>query len=905
MRTRTLLKKLFMLTAIVFTWSCQRDEFTPRVDNTDELIVKYEIRGVDKNQSIATRTAGSAKENLVNSMHTLFFNPTTEKFVGLTASGVVDDAGAGTGSSRVVMPNGTDVNDHHKLLFIANFTVFADKGAEPTVEAYLFNLLQNKTLTWAKENVFGYAPNVAGLKSPFLMSAYLDKLAGTNIANIQLQRSVARVDIVNSAANFVLVSAELWNARRETTAADNTTYSSGSPSDYVHYSGNRVTTMSERITGAFYAFENMVMTPTNRDMQTTCLLVGGKYNGSNTITYYRINVCPANNQQLIKRNHLYTVNITNVTAPGKGDTDEAFNEEDLNLKYAVNDWEDTFDATYMFDKDGNGLAVSHRQVTFGDKGNIEVDIEVFRMTSTKNPIATDWSVGALDGTDAAEFASAKKVTDVNNKLITVKALSDNAGTEDRAATFTVEWGDIKLPINISQLSTNSQISAINAVPNWLWFDKPGSTKNVSLDLKGNFIGITQADIKTAVMYTDGSGWLTLNFVDIDAAGIANYTITTTTLTSTVDVSREANVKFTVIQGSNIMTCKVFVRQSTIDEAQETNNRQLAVNAYYRNVDLGVLSIAYTNFLGFPAGQTTINDIHFALNEKTELTYKMRFISSMSWKIVPSSNTYQNVSFSATEGIGSPGKSHTVDITSLVDAVNDPDLMETGWEGTFDLVFENGEKIPFAVHQKGCLAKVNDAALTAENGKIYYYGTISMFGKLWLDRNVATITTTATGPTIGAGVAQSTVENNGYCPKGFRLPSRADYNAIMPNMTGYTVKYSDNPQKTMTFPTGAPFENVYTYLTDDATYSSTYSSYRYFILGAKTGSAFMISSQVFGGFMTSTGSVVVDYLYYWISSNSVISYYGERFLTNAPASGTSHNRSSTTGFRKGFVRCVKQ
>ena len=85
---------------------------------------------------------------------------------------------------------------------------------------------------------------------------------------------------------------------------------------------------SAAITRSIYTFEALGVTETDK-LLATAVVVGGKYNGSPTTTYYRIDIKTTSTalgyvSQDILRNHLYDIEIQSVVGPGADNPEDAF-----------------------------------------------------------------------------------------------------------------------------------------------------------------------------------------------------------------------------------------------------------------------------------------------------------------------------------------------------------------------------------------------------------------------------------------------------------------------------------------------------------------------------------------------------------------------------------------------------
>lgn len=726
--------------------------------------------------------AAETHECRIDDVYTLFFRASSHStnpnaYVGYTRTGVT--ASSSTGSARVTLPPGEDVDDEWQLIFLANFDVNAYLDGESSVDDLLTNQVASQSYNTARQYLMAYFDRDTGLSAPLAMSASLTKAASTDVASITFKRRVARIDVSSSAGNFIFETVQVWNARTRAYLLDEggSFVSGTSAGDFRNYDAQVVNAASNVALAKLYAFPNAVLAPTMRDHETTCLIIGGKYNGSPTTTYYRVNVCPPTGQQSLKANGAYTVNITNVTAAGETDPGDAYDKSRLSMDYILDEWDDSFLGTYVFDKDGNGLAVSQREVIFSDKGSQTVQLEVFTIPSATNPISGSWAVG-IQGTDAASFSSQK----VTNSYLTASVLTDNTNAADRKAEALVTWGSISLPIGLTQLNPTSQISGIKVMPHRLWSPLTGTIKEVCVNLQGNFSGATRADLATNIIYKGtNSGWLTLSpgsTPDNPSAGLFYYTVTALPLASNV---REANISFIMKQGSLVAAAQISISQTEVD----ASIRQFTMNLLERSganyIDRGNTVDFYTTIKGFPTGQNKGNHLHFAIVEHEQIKYRLNIHSAMGWKIV-TSELSGRINFSK---LNDPGDAHTTKVVDIEAAASPP----RGWDGTFYLEYDNGDREEFIVHQHGVLKTLGEYKLPGNNtgnkvdNSVYYYGTFRLNGKLWLDRNIgATVgqndidgyytnqTSTGIISIADAKGAYFTDRQASYvCPAGFRLP----------------------------------------------------------------------------------------------------------------------------------------
>lgn len=758
-----------------------KDWETPEESNPRILKLNYQIDEKVEGQTYAVDA--EAHECRMNEVYTLFFRASDHatapnKYVGYTRTKISSSANSGT--AQISLPPNEDINDKWQLLFLANFDDNAFLDGEANTNDLLKNKLTGKTFDEAQSYLMAYLERTTGLFSPLPMSASIIKEASTNIANITLKRRVARIDANNSAGNFVLETAQVWNARTKGYLFDKAGnhVNGDSDGDFANYNEQIANASGGILKAKLYAFPNFVATPTLQDHQTTCLIIGGKYNGSTVTTYYRLNVCAPGGQQTLKANSAYTLSITKVTGAGEEKPGDAYDRSELQMEYNLNEWDNSFLGTYVFDADGNGLAVSQRNVVFSNQGNQTVQLEVFTLNSPTHPITTGWSISDVTGTGAAYFTAVKGEENAR-KYIRVSVLSDNTTTIDRQAAVTVTWGNISIPVNLTQLNPTSisLFGGIKTNPTLLWFPAAGATKEICVNLQGNFSGITRTDIAASLFY-DGTttGWLALSkgtTPDNVIEGIYYYNVTAL---PTTGETRKADIKFTVTKGNLVATTQVEVDQTVTDQSDPGYMRLQSMYVYAKQTngtytERGLLADQFNTFQGIPAGHNGSNCLQFATVGCDFLKYQLRIQSSMAWKIVVSASTQVGLTFDK--------MSDTGDVTEKRVWITANKDVAVIWSGSFYVEYENGDRTNYVVYQEGIFATL------PTNNQVYFYKTMMINGRMWLDRNLgATVgqnglsgyfsnqgstITHVTNVNEAKGVYLTRTQANTACPSGFRLP----------------------------------------------------------------------------------------------------------------------------------------
>lgn len=172
----------------------------------------------------------------------------------------------------------------------------------------------------------------------------------------------------------------------------------------------------------------------------TCLVIGGYYNGSTMVTYYRVDFITRETKspqdvitkQLdVLRNHRYRFNITKIEGPGTDTPEEALITEPVNIAYDVVVWDDAKIDKIMYDGQYY-LSVSKDKFHFGKDA-----------TSESYKIRTNWPQGY-------------KIVDENGK---------EWATSEQEATTNNQWVYFTAPDGQTFAVDNDMISTVNVLEN--------------------------------------------------------------------------------------------------------------------------------------------------------------------------------------------------------------------------------------------------------------------------------------------------------------------------------------------------------------------------------------------------------------------------------------------------------
>ncbi|MDR1884297.1 MAG: hypothetical protein LBR26_16180 [Prevotella sp.] len=481
--------------------SCKNtdDEFQP--DDVLPSVPKGYIRmqiTVPGLTPVSTYALGTVDETHVSTVGVLVFKdgPDANDDTYLCYAAVTEPSKIiGTGSTKtfdVDLRAAGNITDAY-VMVVANVSVdttgFA--ASRPTKETVM-----REKMTFPSSGKW----NVTGSSNftPFPMwgmTASPVSLAGTNsISSISLIRSVARIDVglkfpdnvtdgtENAAglgSTFTLEEVYLYNSLDKGSIAPHSGNYSGTtvtaPSiptpapgtnnspvpSYLSSNGTADGFSANKFscTGAIYMAEHAAGTDALSD--NPCLVIGGKYNGSGTVTYYRLDFVsgnyPGQTFLSVLRNHRYRFNITGVAGPGYTSADLAAAARPVNLTYALSATDEALTSydyngqyalgvsqdSYTFDKDsksGNSLKIS---ATFG-----KYSVEINPVTPTNN---IDWLTGVTGaGDNVAAFGE-----------LTFNVSANSSGGE-RSAKIVITSGLLTKEVTVVQ--TNKVGFEVTGIP---------------------------------------------------------------------------------------------------------------------------------------------------------------------------------------------------------------------------------------------------------------------------------------------------------------------------------------------------------------------------------------------------------------------------------------------------------
>lgn len=422
----TILSTMLVLAACS---SCERLDDSSKLESSRTITLKYKVAPMD----VSTYANPSADEMKVNSLLVLFFNAGGGKYVGYATNPTIVKTMNDVAGVPLTLPTGVSVGSSYDVLVIAN-CLSGGYGFpnDMEVSSYIPYIAENKTAEEVAASLYVTLPTAAaaissdnllmwGIKSNVQVSA-------TPSVDVVLGRSIVRLDVVNTAADFVVNSVMVYNG-----ASSVAPFSAVTPSSRINYT-KEYSFMDQKAT--LYFFPSSVAECKQNDTKTTCLIVKGQYNGNQTATYYRANLVFKGSNQNLEKNKLYTLTISSVSGDGFANAGDAYASSKSKIAYSLtSDWENTNDYNPATVTDGiSSIWVSNRKVSLSFEKDVSDNITI---VATGGSVAVTENLGWLD------------VTSSDNITYTLKTNSANTAT-DRTGTVTFTVGGVSLAVNVTQ-----------------------------------------------------------------------------------------------------------------------------------------------------------------------------------------------------------------------------------------------------------------------------------------------------------------------------------------------------------------------------------------------------------------------------------------------------------------------
>lgn len=358
--TSNLGKWAMIVVAMIMQISCQQDDsFHPVADST---IVNLSVSAANSGAIMDNDDTASA----IKSLCILQFNANGNAFGTLRHVGMGTETIPNSGKYSATLLQSVGNNDKYKLVIVANFPngnygIFysmAGKSYDEVQQACLSEKLtgENNVLEFTAQQPF---PMFGVVKdgNPQIINETMD------FGTVSLVRAVARVDIgigtKNATGNtwnkgsvpFAMTQVQIWKDGKQysympvgnnfSSLAGALTINSPSPVGDTETK----TYGSAYITNTTYCAEKIYLPEAdllwgnvydNEHTRRLAIIVGGKYNGSTTETYYRVDFTydeGSQDKMNVLRNHVYQFTISSVKAAGYATAELAYNSMPKNLGF--------------------------------------------------------------------------------------------------------------------------------------------------------------------------------------------------------------------------------------------------------------------------------------------------------------------------------------------------------------------------------------------------------------------------------------------------------------------------------------------------------------------------------------------------------------------------------------------
>jgi hypothetical protein len=433
----------------------------------------------------ATRAEATTAENAINAIDVLLFDEASDEFAYRAHGTEIANQGSepyATKKFEVRLP----IGGPFKVVVLANARA-AIQTASASLDIPISTIVTsngNSRATVLNSIVHAAIPGKTNfpmwgeLTAPVTIS----ETSASITPDIQLTRAVARVDVslagTIAPATFVLDSVLLYNYNKAGHVAPEVDasgdYGTGSypvagareTDKFIRYDPDPQTAYTEVI----YAFEAVnIALSESKWKENTCLVIGGKFDKSENITYYRVDFTRDNAPLDLTRNHLYNVVIQEVKDHGWPTPWLAYINKPSNVVVEITAWNDGGASNVVFDGHYH-LSVDQTRLDFymfyanGYEKTIRVN--------TDHP--DGWTVTGLPEWLTVTSDESGDADTPYDLTIMVGALAP--GDSDREEEIYIKAGNLTMPVLVKQFNvTELSLSLVNEPENtpvdYLLFDE--------------------------------------------------------------------------------------------------------------------------------------------------------------------------------------------------------------------------------------------------------------------------------------------------------------------------------------------------------------------------------------------------------------------------------------------------
>lgn len=360
-----------LLWIILLAGACQNDDLYDVPQNDSPVLVEFSV----STSGIADDAGGSTDADArITSIYILQFNAEGESYGTLRY--VAKGTGTTGGKYTATLLQSMGADDNYKLVILANLS---DYGFLYGQYGKTYDQVQQACLSAETT-----APLVFDDTHPFPMFGVVNGGASVQVqentqynGNTELIRAVARVDLgigtkntaadgtvtwtKNSSTPFVMTEVQIWKAGKRYACMPavgnfhwNTVTDNGATSHQIVMDnpsavpGETVTMTYDntRITNSTYCSEKIYLPEADLNWGSTfddnhtnrlAIIVGGKYNGSTALSYYRVDFTNdvSGDKMNILRNHVYQFTITKIEDQGYTTAELAYESKPENIGFTA------------------------------------------------------------------------------------------------------------------------------------------------------------------------------------------------------------------------------------------------------------------------------------------------------------------------------------------------------------------------------------------------------------------------------------------------------------------------------------------------------------------------------------------------------------------------------------------
>lgn len=434
---------------------------------------------VPSSKTAGTRAMSAEAERVIdlNTLHILVFKPTGEFYYKAPVVGsiVYDEDDLSKAILTVKLVKSENASEQFKIGIVANY----DLSAFPLTNTTTFDDIK-QTLTYALHSKWNVDEQNY---TPFPMWGEINDLVISEtmtMPTVDLYRALARIDVglnfsgaggilsesADGIAGFKLKDIYVYRTNKSGFVAPLTIGQIHIPSDVerhsdsdpLHYSVPTPGGVDSYVREIYVPETELPPTPGNSNMHS--LVVGGYYQGSASVSYYRLDF--ATEDQLsgvrtylpILRNHRYVFNINTVRGPGFSTPEEALESVATieNIDYDLIEFDETIHqlevhGKYYFGLDKRNLQFTPQPTVIEPTNSFKIKYQTNYPLSVSDPLTLNWGKG-----NPSSLFNA--VWDESTQEITITALTENITNIVQYDTLFVKAGPITIPVRVEQLYVN-------------------------------------------------------------------------------------------------------------------------------------------------------------------------------------------------------------------------------------------------------------------------------------------------------------------------------------------------------------------------------------------------------------------------------------------------------------------